>query len=121
MAKMYGKNSGYLKKKDLKHYALSGIIPIILLILIWVVFKNYKQLGDWNFVFILFLLIIIAKAIEPVIRSHKKRSNQYYRGRIGEYKIEDESLNLSDDYSVFRDVIINPERDSRSIYKITGK
>ena len=119
MARIYGRNSGYLKKKDLKHYAISGIIPIVLLILIWAIFKNYKQLGDWGFVFVIFILVIIAKALEPIIRRHRKRSNQYYRGRMGEYKVEDESLNLSDNYSVFRNVIINPERGNID-YVIVG-
>lgn len=118
MARMYGERSGYLKKKDIKHYLWTGI-PIIFLIVLFIVLKNINKLGDYGFILVILALIIIAKILEPFIRHHKKTSDKYNRGRIGEYKIKDELANLSEDYSVFEDVILNSNRGNID-YVIVG-
>lgn len=119
MANFYGNPSGYLKKKEFRHSAWEKIILLILIVATVVVLVNINRLGASAFIFLVILIAGIAKILDPIIRRHKKRSNQYYRGRMGEYKIKDELANLSEDYSVFKDVILNSDRGNID-YVIVG-
>lgn len=108
MAQFYGKNSGYLKRNDLKYFSFS--IGLVLLVLIIVLLLTQSAPPTVAALAALACIIFIIQLADPFIMFFKRKSNQFYRGWGGELDIKKALEKLPDDFTVFQDVIIGKEK-----------
>ena len=104
MAKLFGKNSGYLQKNDIKYFFFAAGIPVFLLGIYWIILK--VSLPGTALLAAMIVLIIIVKLADPFVDFFKRKSLKFYRGWGGELEIKKELEKLPEDFSVFQDITI---------------
>ncbi len=104
MAQFYGKNSGYLIKKEFKYFSFSILLLLAVVLFVWVAMKFLPQ-GTISIVALIGIVFVIFLA-DPFLNFFRRKSNQYYRGSGGEQLIKNELKKLADSFSVFQDVTI---------------
>jgi hypothetical protein len=108
MAKFYGKNDSYLIKNDLKYYSYAVGLVILVLLVVWSIFKfALPAIAGVAALVGIFFLVQLA---DPFIMFFRRKANRFYRGWSGEMDIKRELENFSDEYSVFWDIVIGQNK-----------
>lgn len=109
MSKIYGKQSSYLLKKDLKYYLIAILPILVVLLILYILTKNFSFFigKGLNFIFIFAVIFILLLKIFDVISDEfLKKSNKFHHGRMGEYDIYKELKKLSDEYLIFQNILL---------------
>jgi hypothetical protein len=102
MARIYGKNSGYLIKNEARYYFLAVGLVLLPLLVIWLLLKfSSPAVVGIGAVILIFFLVIVS---EPLVKYLKAKSGKFYSGWGGELEVRRVLKSLPDDFAVFQDL-----------------